>query len=88
MGDPIKLLMLEKVLDVVDKNYMMENAVSTGKYFLCELTKLERCYPDFFSNTRGRGLFAAMDVKYKCREKFVQKLMQNGEYEFVFFTMQ
>ena len=84
MGDPIKLVMLEKVLHIVERDKMTENAVTTGNYFLCELEKLQCRHPNFFSNARGRGLFAAVDVPYKTRECFIQKLLQNGMFFRVF----
>ena len=80
MGDPIKLLMLDKVLDVVDREQMMEKAVTTGDYLLCELNKLQSLYPNFFSKARGRGLFAAIDVKWRYREDFIQKLLKRGKF--------
>lgn len=79
MGEPIKLLFLEKVIDVINRDRLIQNSVKVGEDVLEELKNLERKYPDVVSASRGRGLFNALDLKRGIRLEFLSKLLNNGE---------
>ena len=79
MGDPVKLVLLEKVLDVMDRDAVMLNVMASGIYLLSELQKLERTYPNYLSAARGRGLLTAISVRRGTRRIFVQKLLEKGD---------
>ena len=79
MGDPIKLILLEKTIEVVKKEDLISNVLVTGNYFLDELIRMERNYPNLLYASRGRGLHLAFDVLYGKRETLITKLLQKGK---------
>jgi len=63
MGDPGKVVLLEKVIETIHKDNLLQNVQETGEYLQQHLKELEDLYPDIFSGTRGMGTFCAIDVK-------------------------
>ena len=43
---------------------MMDNAISTGKYFMDKLAEVGKDHPEWVTNVRGRGLCLAYDVDF------------------------
>ncbi|XP_076818755.1 4-aminobutyrate aminotransferase, mitochondrial-like [Clavelina lepadiformis] len=78
MGEPIKLMLLEKVLEVVQSQNLLLQAEITGHYIMNGLRQLEKLFPELLSCIRGRGLFIATTVENGKREKFVTNLLQKG----------
>ncbi|CAK8671881.1 4-aminobutyrate aminotransferase, mitochondrial-like [Clavelina lepadiformis] len=79
MGEPIKLVLLEKVLDVVKEQDLVFQAENTGHYVVNGLRQLEKMFPELLSAIRGRGMFIAADItEAGKRETFVKKLLQKG----------
>ena len=84
MGDPVKLLFLKKVLDIVQRDRLIQNAASTGEILLKELKNLEKTYSGVISASRGKGLFAALSLKRGIRQKFLDRLLNKGWISFFF----
>ena len=86
MGDPIKLLVLEKSIDVINDQDLVGKATATGLYLRSGLKKLERLHPDVLSATRGRGLFCAVDFRDAAfRDKVLAAILNKGEFIFISF---
>ena len=62
MGDPSKVLMLEAVLECVEKDKLVENAAVTGKYLRSGLRNLAEKYPGKLFAVRGVGTLTAVNL--------------------------
>ena len=79
MGEPIKLMILEKTIDVVSEQGLVQQAAVTGKYLTDGLKKLEGLYPGTLNSVRGRGTFCAVDGKDTAfRDKLVSSMLNKG----------
>ena len=61
-GNFIDMLRFQLVLEVIEKENLVENSRIVGEYLLAGLEKLAQQYPDLLSNARGRGLMCAIDL--------------------------
>ncbi len=61
-GNFIDMLRFQLVLEVIEKENLIENAKTVGDYLLQGLQNLASKYPDKISNARGRGLMCAIDL--------------------------
>eukprot|EP00040_Diaphanoeca_grandis_P039206 m.258421 g.258421 ORF g.258421 m.258421 type:complete len:503 (+) comp36555_c0_seq1:287-1795(+) len=78
MGDPTKLILLRAILDVIDKEELVESSALVGDYLLAGLQELERKYP-VLSNARGLGTLCAIDFESPAaRDAFHFKLRNKG----------
>jgi len=79
MGDPSKIVMLEALIDVIERDNLMNNVKDVGKYLLNGVKELEKEYPDQLSSARGLGMLQAVDVRDEGhRNKLMKDLLQNG----------
>lgn len=79
MGDPTKMIALEAVLDVVEKDQLLENVVITGDYLKSGLSQLATDFPALISNVRGQGTYLALDLPTPAlRDAFVGELKKLG----------
>jgi L-lysine 6-transaminase len=68
-----------KYLEIIEEENLVENARQSGNYLLKKLNEIESEYSKFITNSRGRGLFCAMDFPTKeDRDLFRQKCYDNG----------
>lgn len=61
-GNFIDILRFQLILEVIEKENLVENARRAGEYLLLGLEGLAQKYPHQISNPRGRGLMAAFDL--------------------------
>ncbi|MDR2206653.1 MAG: L-lysine 6-transaminase [Flavobacteriaceae bacterium] len=61
-GDFIDFCRFKLILEIIEKENLVENARITGDYLLSGLQKLAEKYPEKISNPRGRGLMCAIDL--------------------------
>ncbi len=61
-GNLVDMVRCKRYLEIMAEDNLVENAARTGSLLSDELLKLQRKYPDFISNARGRGLMCAFDV--------------------------
>ena len=61
-GNFIDMLRFQLVLEVIEKENLIENSRIVGDYLLEGLQNLATKYPDKISNPRGRGLMCAIDL--------------------------
>lgn len=79
MGDPSKLLMLEAVLECVEKDGLVENAAVTGEVLRRGLETLVEKHPGRLSAVRGLGTLVAVDLESgEARDAAVDALRAKG----------
>lgn len=80
MGDPGKVLLLEGILKVIQRDNLLANVEKTGKYLKQGLLDMEKEFPDILNSVRGRGTFLAVNcVNSTVRDNVISKLKQNGK---------
>lgn len=81
MGDPAKLIMLEKVINVIHSENLVEKIENTGKNLLKGLHELQDKHSNIISSARGKGTFCAIDFKDgSSRDKALDLLTLQGVY--------
>ena len=60
-GNFIDMMRFKLILEVIEKDNLVENAKNMGDYLLSELQKLETEFPQI-TNARGKGLWCAFDL--------------------------
>ena len=61
-GNFVDILRFQLIMEVIEKENLVENARVVGEYLLKGLQHLEAQFPDLVSNARGRGLMCAIDL--------------------------
>ncbi|XP_072943759.1 probable 4-aminobutyrate aminotransferase, mitochondrial [Epargyreus clarus] len=79
MGDPGKLILLEKVLKVIKNENLLTVVNKSGKVLKDGLHQLEKEFPNIINSVRGRGTFLAFNaVSTEVRDKINNNLRPNG----------
>lgn len=79
MGDPSKLILLERVLNVIKKDNLIDLVNETGKVLKNGLHELEKEYSGLINSVRGRGTFLAYNgSNAQIRDKINNNLKNNG----------
>ncbi|CAA93517.1 putative 4-aminobutyrate aminotransferase, mitochondrial [Caenorhabditis elegans] len=79
MGDPTKLLLLEKAVEVIKRDGLIEQSREVGAEFQKRLGELQASSGGKLDQARGRGTFAAVDFPSgSLRDKFVDLAISNG----------
>jgi L-lysine 6-transaminase len=77
-GNLIDMVRSKKILEIIQEDNLVDNARIMGGYLLEKMRDIEAKYPHLISNTRGRGLFCAMDLPdTKTRDILRQKTYLN-----------
>lgn len=61
-GNLTDMVRFARVLEIIEEERLVENSRTVGEYLQKQLLKLEEEFPRIVSNTRGRGLFCAVDI--------------------------
>ncbi len=61
-GNLIDMVRFARILEIIEEESLVENARLVGNHLLKSLSALENEFPRLVDNTRGRGLFCAMDL--------------------------
>jgi L-lysine 6-transaminase len=61
-GNLIDMVRFTRILEIIEEESLVENARVVGEHLLKGLNSLEKEFPRLVDNTRGRGLFCAMDI--------------------------
>lgn len=78
-GNFIDMMRFKLILEVIEKENLIENATTVGNYLLNGLKDLEQRFPDVISNARGRGLMCAVDLPSgENRDKLREVLYDDG----------
>lgn len=78
-GNFIDMLRFQLVMEVIEKENLIDNARMVGAYLLENLQKLAQKYPEKISNARGKGLMCAIDLPSgKQRDHLRNELFNDG----------
>ncbi|VDL64227.1 unnamed protein product, partial [Nippostrongylus brasiliensis] len=79
MGDPSKLFLLQKVIEVVKRDGLIAKTKQVGELFQRELAHLQANHSTKLSQARGLGTFAAVDFPSAAvRDQLVEKAINLG----------
>lgn len=78
-GNLVDMIRFKKYLEIITEETLVKNAEVVGEHLLNKLTELSQKYPDRFSNPRGKGLYAAIDLPSgDMRKDAIQKIFEKG----------
>jgi L-lysine 6-transaminase len=78
-GSLVDMVRFQKALEIIEKDKLVENARKQGAYFLAELQKLQKEFPEVVSNARGLGLLLAFDLSSREeRSELLKICLDNG----------
>jgi acetylornithine/N-succinyldiaminopimelate aminotransferase len=60
-GTPLACAVALKILDVIERDNLAENAQQTGEFLISELRSLQKKYPEVIRDVRGFGLMIGID---------------------------
>lgn len=79
MGDPGKVLILDSILKVINRDHLLKNVLKTGEKLKDGLKELECEFPHVLNSTRGRGTFLAINAAdSQLRDSILFELKQKG----------
>lgn len=79
LGEPSKLLMLDKVIKVTKEKQLFEVVKASGSVLVQGMQDVSDKYPEKISNLRGKGTFLAYDCpNTRTRDSLVHWLRNNG----------
>lgn len=79
VGDPSKIVLLEAVVNVIEKHNLLDNVTATGNYLLNGLKDMQNKYPGLLAKARGLGTFCAIDFSSPAlRDKIIFEMRQKG----------
>ncbi|KAG7307587.1 hypothetical protein JYU34_007809 [Plutella xylostella] len=79
MGDPSKLILLERVLQVIKRENLLDRVQKTGAVLKGGLHELEKEFPQLIHSVRGRGTFLSFTAKDSAvRDQINNGLKKNG----------
>ncbi|MCK4813130.1 MAG: aminotransferase class III-fold pyridoxal phosphate-dependent enzyme, partial [Candidatus Marinimicrobia bacterium] len=77
-GNLIDMIRFKYTLEIIEKENLVENAFVMGDILLDELEAIQKEYPKFVSNVRGKGLMCAFDLPDGAqRDVFLAKMWEN-----------
>ena len=80
MGDPGKLLLLEAILKVIERDQLLDVVNKTGKVLKDGLMTFQQEFPHLMNSARGRGTFLAVNcANGKLRDHIISALKQKGK---------
>ncbi len=79
LGDPLRAAQCEVILDVVRRHGLVDHTRRTGEQLVAALGDLTTRHPALFSQPRGAGTFAAIDVRDAAtRDRLLHEVRQIG----------
>jgi 4-aminobutyrate aminotransferase/(S)-3-amino-2-methylpropionate transaminase len=79
LGDPLRAAQAEVILEVVARDGLVDHTRRTGELLRAGLSDLCTRYPNIFSQARGAGTFAAIDVRDGAtRDRILHEARQIG----------
>ena len=61
-GNLVDMVRFTRILEIIEEEALVENARVVGEHLLGSLNSLEAEFPQLVDNSRGKGLFCAMDM--------------------------
>ena len=79
LGDPLRGAQAEVILEVIERDRLLEHTANVGVRLVAGLTELQERVPDMLSQARGQGTFAAIDVvAASARDRVVKAAQRAG----------
>jgi 4-aminobutyrate aminotransferase/(S)-3-amino-2-methylpropionate transaminase len=79
LGDPLRAAQFQVVLEVIERDRLLEHTRRTGERLYAGLRELQARYPSVFSQARAVGTFAAIDARDAAtRDRLIHDLRQIG----------
>ncbi len=79
LGDPLRLAQLEVIVEIIERERLLEHTASVGAYLVRQLEALVAAHPAVYDNARGAGTYAAIDFATTAmRDRAVNALRQRG----------
>jgi len=79
MGDIHKLVLLESVVNVIQRDSLLANVRKSGAKLLLGLKELQDSHSNHYKNARGLGTFCSIDCATPAlRDKIVAKMRTKG----------
>ena len=76
-GNPLACAAALAVLEAIEQEKLMSNAISQGAYLMARLEELKKKYPALIKEVRGKGLMVGAEVTRPGRE-VVDRCMKQG----------
>ncbi len=78
-GNFMDMLRFQLILEVIEKENLVENSRLVGEFLLDGLSKLEQKFPEQIFAARGKGLMCAFDLKdHNARNWLYKRLYEEG----------
>lgn len=77
-GGLVDMVRATKYIEIIKEENMLENVKVVGAHLQNRLFEVSQSFPEFVSNTRGRGLFCSFDFKKDKRSAFLDNCYKNG----------
>ena len=68
-----------RLLEVIERDRLFDQAATTGAWFLAELGDLRARFPGLVSNVRGRGLMCAFDLPSGAERDYLVTILREKE---------
>ncbi|EME26983.1 4-aminobutyrate aminotransferase [Galdieria sulphuraria] len=79
MGDPLRMLQLHVIANVIEKENLLTRVSDTGNFVKMELERISRETPFLVANVRGSGTFLAFDMPNAAtRDQLLFEMRQKG----------
>ncbi|GDX81996.1 hypothetical protein LBMAG42_38070 [Deltaproteobacteria bacterium] len=79
LGDPIRGAQAEVILEVIERDRLLEYTADVGARLIAGLEGLQRAFPDVLDQARGQGTYAAIDVATPAqRDRIVKAAQREG----------
>lgn len=78
-GNFIDFCRFKLILEVIEKENLVENAKQTGEFLLEGIKELAKKFPDKISNPRGRGLMCAFDLTSQTQRNHLITELYNDD---------
>jgi L-lysine 6-transaminase len=72
-GNLVDMVRSQRYLEIIHEENLLDNVRSVGAYLQQQLVELQLQFPAILSNTRGRGLFCAFDVRSAAERNDLRK---------------
>ena len=69
MGEPVKLLQMQTILEVIERDGLLESTAATGSQILAGMEALAAEFPGVLCDARGQGTFLAVTASGGAGER-------------------
>ena len=78
-GNLVDMVRCRRFVEIIEEENLLDNATTVGAHLLDKLQQLVGAFPEEVSNPRGRGMFAAFDLRNHSRQqRAIQAIGDHG----------